>query len=261
MPAPQGNVPPSKYPPESQQQSGGLYMTNLLNIARWLMAQGFSRAAAAGVAGTVSGESMGNPEQMEIGGGGGAGLIQWTPASSASPIRPIITGNRQQDFNNQLVDMLNYAETNQSAAIARGGVNLQTLKQASDPTQAAIWWGMYEGPKVPGSDVRSGVATDVYNQLQGYKPNTGWAVTAAGPGGDGGGGGGGDATLTSWNPISWVEAPVKGMEWAGKQIVGATGFSTGLNALGDIAKALTGIVRAETMIYRFFLRLLRPEFW
>jgi hypothetical protein len=167
----------ASYPTESNAVSGGYYENNLVAEAEFLMANGYSRAAAAGIAGTTAGESAGNPESV---GSGGAGLIGWTPPSSASPHSNIVTGNAQQDFDNQLDDLLAYANSNSSEAVARGGVNLSTLKGATDPTQAASWWSAFEGPLVPGSDVRGSVATDVYNALSGYSPNTGYTQPAAG---------------------------------------------------------------------------------
>lgn len=117
------------YPAVSQQVTGGYYMANLVALARWLMTQGYSRAAAAGIAGTVAGESGGSPESV---GSGGAGLIGWTPPSSAAPVTPIVTGNWQRDWDVQLQDLLRYADTNSAEAVARGGVSLTTLKQATD---------------------------------------------------------------------------------------------------------------------------------
>ena len=63
---------------------------NWHTIASYLAGHGFSKYAAAGVAGNIQAESGGLPEQLEIGGGGGGGLIQWTPWQSYGPL---ITGN------------------------------------------------------------------------------------------------------------------------------------------------------------------------
>jgi Phage tail lysozyme len=167
----------ASFPTESSAVSGGYYMNDLISEAEFLMANGYSQAAAAGIAGTTAGESAGNPESV---GSGGAGLIGWTPPSSASPNSNIVTGNRQQDFDNQLTDLLNYANSNSSEAVARGGVNLSTLKSASDPVQAASWWSAFEGPLVPGSDIRSNVAQQVFTALNGYKPNSGYTNPSAG---------------------------------------------------------------------------------
>jgi Phage tail lysozyme len=167
------------YPTESSAQTGGQYMQNLDSIGEFLMSNGFSQAAAAGVAGTIAGESNGNPESVEAGGGGGEGILQWTPGSSASPMQPILTGNAQQDFDNQLVDMLSYANSNSTEAVQRGGVDLSQLKNATNPIQAASWWSAFEGPLTPGSDVNSNVANSVYQNLNGYKPSGGFTVPQA----------------------------------------------------------------------------------
>jgi Phage tail lysozyme len=154
------------FPKESNQTNAGYYYNNLLQIAMFMMNQGYSRAAAAGMAGTIAGESSGNPESV---GSGGAGLIGWTPPSSASPYSPIVTGNDQQDFDNQLEDILTYADENSQEAVARGGVDLSTFKNLTNPNQAATDWSAFEGPLNPGSDIRSNVVNEVYNALGSYK--------------------------------------------------------------------------------------------
>jgi hypothetical protein len=73
--------------------AGGSATAGVETVARYIMAHGGTREAGAGVGGTVAGESGGNPEAIEGSGGGGTGLIQWTPGSSAFPIQPLITGN------------------------------------------------------------------------------------------------------------------------------------------------------------------------
>ncbi len=146
---------------------------NLVSIAEYLMANGFSQAAAAGVAGTSQGEGGGDPESV---GSGGAGLIGWTPPSSARPYSDIVTGNRQQDFDHQLVDIIQYADSNSAEAVARGGVDLATLEKATDPVQAGAWWSAFEGPLVPGSDERQQTDKEIYQALNGYKPNSGWTT-------------------------------------------------------------------------------------
>src|SRR6202035_1183776 len=49
-------------------QRGGTATPGLVTVARFLMTHGASRAAAAGIAGTVAGESTGNPESVGTGG-------------------------------------------------------------------------------------------------------------------------------------------------------------------------------------------------
>jgi hypothetical protein len=58
--------------------TGGL-PANYAAIVNYLVAHGFTKVEAAGIAGNIEAESGGNPSIWEIGGGGGYGLIQWTP--------------------------------------------------------------------------------------------------------------------------------------------------------------------------------------
>ena len=52
---------------------------NYRAIVSYLVAHAFTKIEAAGIAGNIDAESGGNPNIWEIGGGGGYGLIQWTP--------------------------------------------------------------------------------------------------------------------------------------------------------------------------------------
>ena len=215
----------TSYPTESNAVTNGVYMNNLDSVAEFLMANGFSQAAAAGVSGVVAGESGGNPESQESGDGGGQGLIQWTPGSSASPITPIITGDAQKDFDAQLTDMLSYANSNSAEAVARGGVDLNTLKTATDPNQAATWWSEFEGPAVPGSDIRSNIVSQVYSNLNGYKPNSGYTQPDSSSGGatasttaDTKSNGCPSVTL---NPLTWINAPASAACQASAAVIGS----------------------------------------
>lgn len=201
----------TSYPTVSQSQSGGYYMDNLVSIGQFLISNGYSAAAAAGIAGTIAGESTGNPESA---GSGGDGLIGWTPPGSAQPSgSDIPTGNWQKDFDSQLTALINYANSNSQEAVSRGGVDLSTLKAATDPVQAASWWSAFEGPLVPGSDIRTGVVQQIAQNLQGYKPNSGYVLPAgldAQPGGSPGGG----------SPTQCLGVKLPG--WLGGACLGAT---------------------------------------
>jgi hypothetical protein len=48
------------------------------------------------------------------------------------------------------------------------------LKASTDAQTAAANVSAFFGPKNAGSDVRSGVVTQVYNSLANYSPNSGW---------------------------------------------------------------------------------------
>jgi hypothetical protein len=130
-----------------------------LAIGQYLVDNGYSAAAAAGVASCVDGESGANPESE---GSGGGGLIGWTPLGSAQPDANIITGNVSADMMTQLADILYYNadEIGQSAV---DGLNSQT-----DPVAAADFYSQnFEKPAVTDSDVRSSVAEQVYSELGG----------------------------------------------------------------------------------------------
>jgi len=131
----------------------------LLAIGQYLVENGYSKAAAAGVAGCVAGESGGNPESV---GSGGGGLIGWTPLGSAAPNANIITGNPAQDMMTQLADLLYY----NSSEIGQSLVT--QLNAITDPVSAADFFSAnFEKPAVLYSDVRPAVAQQVFAELGG----------------------------------------------------------------------------------------------
>ncbi len=132
---------------------------NLLAIGQYLVDNGYSKAAAAGVASCVDGESGGNPESV---GSGGGGLIGWTPLGSAAPNTNIVTGNASADMLAQLADIL-YYNSNEIGASQVAELNSQT-----DPVAAADFFSQhFEKPAVTDSDVRTSVAEQVYSELGG----------------------------------------------------------------------------------------------
>ena len=132
---------------------------NLLAIGQYLVDHGYSKAAAAGVASCVDGESGGNPESI---GSGGGGLIGWTPLGSAAPDANIVTGNASADMQAQLADIL-YYNSNEIGASHVAGLNSQT-----DPVAAADYFSQnFEKPAVTNSDVVPSVAEQVYSELGG----------------------------------------------------------------------------------------------
>lgn len=181
-------------PVDQTPDSSGYYINNLVTEASYLMTQGYSPAAAAGIAGTTAGESSGDPEAV---GSGGAGLIGWTPPSKASPYQPIVSGNAQQDYDYQLADIVGYNDQ-------QGTANLQSLNAQTDPVQAADFYSQtFERPAVTDSDVRANVAQYVFEKVQGL-PTTG--NLGQGTPGDKNTN---PATLTSFNPLSpssWIQA-------------------------------------------------------
>ena len=132
---------------------------NLLAIGQYLVNNGYSKAAAAGVASCVDGESAGNPESV---GSGGGGLIGWTPLGSAVPNANIITGNAPQDMMTQLADIL-YYNSNEIGQSLVDELNSQT-----DPVAAADFYSQnFEKPAVTNSDVVPSVAGQVFSELGG----------------------------------------------------------------------------------------------
>ena len=132
---------------------------NLLAIGQYLVDNGYSKAAAAGVASCVDGESGGNPESV---GDGGGGLIGWTPLGSAAPNANIVTGNAPADMLAQLADIL-YYNSNEIGASQVAELNSQT-----DPVAAADFFSQhFEKPAVTDSDVQPSVAEQVFSELGG----------------------------------------------------------------------------------------------
>jgi LysM repeat protein len=130
---------------------------NLLAVAQYLVENGYSDAAAAGIASCVDGESGGNPESV---GSGGGGLIGWTPIGSAAPNANIITGNVAQDMMTQLADILSYNANEIGQSL------IDQLNGISDPVAAADFYSQnFEKPAVTDSDVVASVAEQIYGQL------------------------------------------------------------------------------------------------
>ena len=140
---------------------GGAASAGLISVAQYLIAHGASKAAAAGIGGVIAGESGGNPEILEAGGGGGAGIMQWTPASSAAPYQPIITGNVGKDMATQLADMMYYISQ-------RGGLGSINAAAASGTLAGAMAaagvFSRMEAPAVPGSDIDAGAVSSLFSQ-------------------------------------------------------------------------------------------------
>jgi LysM repeat protein len=143
---------------------------NYDTIGLFLFQNGYSAAGAAGVCGCIAGESGGDPEAVEIPSdpeSGGAGLIQWTPASSMEQYGGTCAaagiGN-----NSVAVDMQNQMNAILAFNNAQGTSNVAELNAQTDPVAAADFYSMeFERPVVPLSDVRPSVAQSVYAFLTG----------------------------------------------------------------------------------------------
>lgn len=166
-----GSVQPKEISPKSnkaaQQAIAQLQGTNYLEIASYLRKQGFSNAAAAGITGTIAGESSGNPESV---GSGGWGLIGWTPQYPGEYQNLYPTGNVKADLAKQLRALITYAQTNSPGNWPYGGtppygqnVPLGNLQSVRSPGKAAqIWSAYYERPASQYSDIVPSVVNDVY---------------------------------------------------------------------------------------------------
>jgi hypothetical protein len=136
----------------SSSASSGSSSANYLTIAKYLVANGYTAIAAAGIVGCVAGESSGNPESV---GAGSYGIIQEQGSQYAS----LVTGDASKDLDTQLAALIAYNNAQGSGLIAM--LNAQT-----SPVAAADFYSQYfERPLVKDSDVVSSVATSVYAQL------------------------------------------------------------------------------------------------
>ena len=119
---------------------------NYQAIVSFMIGHGYSKMAAAGMAGNMWQESEGNPESVGTGGGG---LIGWTPLQAG-----MVTGNPAADLQTQLGDVLTY---NQQWA-----QYIPVLNAASSPAQAAdVYMNYFERPGLPVAANREAAATAV----------------------------------------------------------------------------------------------------
>ena len=126
--------------------SSGLLPANVTAIVRFLIANGYSDNAAAGIAGNMYQESKGNPESE---GDGGGGLIGWTPLPSG-----YVTGDVATDLQSQLAAVLTYNQGWSSY--------LSALNSAASPADAAyIYVTDFERAGIPAASTREAVAEDV----------------------------------------------------------------------------------------------------
>ena len=128
---------------------------NELTAAKYFMANGYTAAAAAGIAADIAGESSGNPESVGDA-GTSFGLIQ----EHGSQYSGLVTGNATADLQAQLPAVIAYNN-------AQGSGLIQMLNSITDPVQAAQFYSQhFERPAVTNSDVNASVAQSVYAQLK-----------------------------------------------------------------------------------------------
>jgi uncharacterized protein YukE len=150
VPTAQGFIPQVPAPGDAGKFS------NELTVAMFLVEHGYSKAAAAGIAACIAGESQGDPESV---GSGGWGLIGWTPQFSGQYQNLYPTHNQAADLAKQMPAILAYNN-------GKGGVG--ALNSITDPVAAARYYSKnFEGPLVTFSDVRPDVATAVFKALGG----------------------------------------------------------------------------------------------
>ena len=127
-------------------QSDGMLPDNVTAIVSFLLANGYSDNAAAGIAGNMYQESKGNPESEGMGGGG---LIGFTPLPAG-----YVTGNLAADLQTQLKAVLTY---NQQWASY-----LPALNGAASPADAAsIYVTDFERAGIPAASTREASAEAV----------------------------------------------------------------------------------------------------
>jgi hypothetical protein len=124
----------------------GMLPENVTAIVSFLLANGYTDNAAAGIAGNIYQESKGNVESVGMGGGG---LIGWTPLPSG-----FVTGNVSADLQTQLSALLTY---NQGWAQF-----LPALNSAASPAAAAdIYVTDFERAGIPAASTREASAQNV----------------------------------------------------------------------------------------------------
>ena len=126
--------------------SYGMLPDNVTAIVSFLLANGYSDNAAAGIAGNMYQESKGDPESEGMGGGG---LIGFTPLPAG-----YVTGNPATDLQTQLNAVLSY---NQGWASY-----LPALNAAASPADAAsIYVTDFERAGIPAASTREASADNV----------------------------------------------------------------------------------------------------
>jgi hypothetical protein len=141
-------APASSAAPAALTCSGSSYFlpANYQTIISFLIAHGYSKLGAAGIAGNIFQESKGDPESVGMGGGG---LIGFTPLPAG-----YVTGNPVADLQTQLTAILSY---NQQWA-----QYIPALNAATNPTDAAdIYMNYFERPGIPAAANREAAANAV----------------------------------------------------------------------------------------------------
>jgi hypothetical protein len=119
---------------------------NYVAIVSFLIKHGYTKLAAAGIAGNMWQESKGDPESVGTGGGG---LIGFTPLPAG-----YVTGNPAVDLQTQLSAVLTYNQ--------QWSQYIPALNAATSATQAAeIYMSDFERPGLPAAANREAAAAAV----------------------------------------------------------------------------------------------------
>jgi len=119
---------------------------NYATIVSFLTTHGYTRLAAAGIAGNIYQESKGDPESV---GSGGGGLIGFTPLPGG-----YVTGNPAADLQTQLNAILTYNQ--------QWSQYIPALNAASSASEAAyIYMSDFERPGIPVAGTREAAAAAV----------------------------------------------------------------------------------------------------
>ncbi len=149
-PTPSATASPAAAPAPACAGNGaggtGMLPANYATIVDFLVAHGYTKMGAVGVAGNIYQESRGDPESVGTGGGG---LIGWTPLPAG-----YVTGNTAADLQTQLAALLTY---NQQWA-----QYVPMLNAATSPADAAdVYMNDFERPGIPAASNREGAAIAV----------------------------------------------------------------------------------------------------
>jgi hypothetical protein len=143
---PSGPAAPSGPATPACSGTAGMLPANYGAIVDFLTAHGYTGVAAAGIAGNIYQESMGNPESV---GSGGGGLIGWTPLPAG-----FVTGNPAADLQTQLAAILTFNR--------QWAQYIPALNAATSPTEAAdIYVTDFERAGIPAFSNREAAANAV----------------------------------------------------------------------------------------------------
>jgi tape measure domain-containing protein len=143
--------------------------TNLLTIARYMAANGWSAAGAAGVAGNIYRESLGDPLSF---GSGGRGLIGWTPPSTL-PNSAFIPGQASLSLSRQLplVNQFFHANMGRYIALANaqsdaGRAALVIMNMGERPAGSSQSDPFFPGVSTSAGSQRAAMARQIFEFLK-----------------------------------------------------------------------------------------------